>query len=316
MEIWPKVVRLMRRMGMQKGVIPICCPESMASVKKSFAIAVLALSALFIVPHVSADPIEDIFAGVTARKHGDYDEAIRLYSRALESGSLSQSNRAVTLSNRCNVYNDKGQYDRAISDCNEAIALNPDSALPFNNRGNSFMHKGQYDRAIQDYNAAININPDFARAFSNRGLVYYYKGMYSRAEMEFGKSVDLDPRYPYAALRLYVTKQRLGTGGVAQLTEQAARLDLEQWPGPLVRLYLDKLTPAEALVAVKHGDRRREDEQRCEAAFYVAEYHLGKGNRNAGLTQLRVAEEACRPFPGFVEHHGTKAELKRLSERK
>ena len=124
---WPKVVWLTHRMGIKKGVIPICCPEFMTSVKKSFATAMLALFALFVVPHVSADPVEDIFAGVTARKHGNYDEAIRLYSRALESGSLSQNNRAVTLSNRCNVYNDKGQYDRAISDCNEAIALNPDS---------------------------------------------------------------------------------------------------------------------------------------------------------------------------------------------
>lgn len=278
-----------------------------------FLAATLTMAALFFVTTVSADAIEDIYAGIDARKRGEYDESIRFYSRALESEGLSQNNRAVALNNRCNTYNDIGQYDLAISDCNEAIRLQPDSAPQFNNRGNSYTHKGQYDRAIEDYNEAIRLKPDFVLAISSRGLSYYYKGQYDRAEKDFGRSVELNPKYPYAVLRLYFTKQRLDVHDKAQLTELATRLDLKEWPGPLVQLYLDKITPEDVLAMARHNKPKKDGEQRCEATFYIAEYHLGKGNRTAALTQFRAAEEICKPH-GFTEYYGAKAELKRLGE--
>src|ERR1035437_445783 len=41
-------------------------------------------------------------------------------------------------------------------------------AMVFNNRGIAYKNKGQYDRAIQDYDQAIKLNPNDADAIKNR----------------------------------------------------------------------------------------------------------------------------------------------------
>ena len=48
-----------------------------------------------------------------------------------------------------------GDYDRAITHYNEAIRLDPKSAVAFMDRGDAYMNKGNNDRAIADYNEAI-----------------------------------------------------------------------------------------------------------------------------------------------------------------
>jgi tetratricopeptide (TPR) repeat protein len=48
-------------------------------------------------------------------------------------------------------------------------------------RGNAYYKKSQYDRAISDYNKAIEINPKYALVYNNRGLAYYGKSEYDRA---------------------------------------------------------------------------------------------------------------------------------------
>ena len=47
--------------------------------------------------------------------------------------------------------------------------LDPKGALAFKNRGDAYMNKGDYDRALADYNEAIRLDPNNALAFCNRG---------------------------------------------------------------------------------------------------------------------------------------------------
>ena len=69
---------------------------------------------------------------------------------------------------------ENGRYDRAITDYDEAIHLEPDFAAAFNERGIAYWNKGAYDRAIADLDEAIRLRPDYARAFNNRGDVYMH----------------------------------------------------------------------------------------------------------------------------------------------
>jgi tetratricopeptide (TPR) repeat protein len=56
------------------------------------------------------------------------DQRLPYCSAAIESGKLSTSNLAITFSNRGLLYQDKGSYDRAIQDYDQAIRLNPSDA--------------------------------------------------------------------------------------------------------------------------------------------------------------------------------------------
>ena len=128
----------------------------------------------------------------------DPNLAFELCTRAIQSGALSGAGLAVTFNNRGNAYQSKGEYQRAIQDYDEALRIDPDSALAFNNRASAFQHMGNYDRAIQDYNHAIRLDPSSALAYNNRGRTQHLQGEYVLALKHYGEALDLDPDYPLA----------------------------------------------------------------------------------------------------------------------
>jgi tetratricopeptide (TPR) repeat protein len=68
----------------------------------------------------------------------------------------------------------------------------PRDAKFYNNRGIAFAEKGQYDRAISDFNQAIEINPRYNKAYNNRGIVYRLTGQYNEAISDFNKSIAIN----------------------------------------------------------------------------------------------------------------------------
>jgi tetratricopeptide (TPR) repeat protein len=68
-------------------------------------------------------------------------------------------NDSIAYSNRCGAYTSKGDYDKAIADCDKAIELKPKNAAAYDNRGNVYQAKGDHDRAISDYDKAIELDP-------------------------------------------------------------------------------------------------------------------------------------------------------------
>ena len=57
----------------------------------------------------------------------------------------------------------KGDLDKAIADCAEAIRLNPRMAEAYNRRGSVYEKKGDLDKAIADYTEAIRLDPKMPR---------------------------------------------------------------------------------------------------------------------------------------------------------
>ena len=49
----------------------------------------------------------------------------------------------------------------------------------FDNRGDVFVEKGQYERAIQDYDEALRLDPKLSLAFRDRGAAYYFTKDYN-----------------------------------------------------------------------------------------------------------------------------------------
>ncbi len=64
--------------------------------------------------------------------------------------------------------------------CAEVQKPSPDATF-YTKRGVEFQLNGQYDRAISDYNKAIEIDPEYALAYFNRGVAYFKTGDYDRA---------------------------------------------------------------------------------------------------------------------------------------
>lgn len=152
-----------------------------------------------------ANAVDDINAGAAASNRGDYDEAIRLFTQALNSGQLSSQNREIAFSNRGISWFNKGEYDKAIADYDEALRLNPQDDGIFLSRGVAWFKKGDYDKALADENEAIRLNPRDAEAFNNRGNAWLRKGDDDKAIADYSESIRLNPNYAMA----------LGNRGVA-----------------------------------------------------------------------------------------------------
>ncbi|CAC9984241.1 hypothetical protein [uncultured Gammaproteobacteria bacterium] len=97
-----------------------------------------------------------------------------------------------------NEINDSDNHTRKIEICTQIIELIPeeekdDKSKAFYNRGNIYMSLGEYQKAINDYDQAIAINPKDARSFYNRGLSYRKLEKEEKAIKDFKKAQDLDP---------------------------------------------------------------------------------------------------------------------------
>ena len=75
----------------------------------------------------------------------------------------------------CKEYLQLGKNDAAIAECTRQIDVNPESErmVPsYINRGNAYGAKGKLDRAITDFNKAIELDPKSATAYQKRGFAY------------------------------------------------------------------------------------------------------------------------------------------------
>lgn len=145
---------------------------------------------------VWANAYDDFKVATAAMTAGKLDEAIRLFTRVIESGEFSGKNLGLAYNNRGWVYNAKRQHDRAIADLTRALSLQPNNKYAYNSRGIAYGKKGQYDRAIADYNKATKIDPNFGPAYSNRGVAHEKLGRKDLAIADYRKAARLLPKHP------------------------------------------------------------------------------------------------------------------------
>ena len=120
-----------------------------------------------------ADAWNDSDAGDKAKDRGQYDQAVELYTRAINaSGNLDNiarcafyNNRGWALLLRAKATGTRADYERALADFNEAIRQSPQQWQPFHNRGTVYRALGQPDRAVADRSQAIRMNADGVRKF-------------------------------------------------------------------------------------------------------------------------------------------------------
>jgi len=138
-------------------------------------------------------------------KKGSERKVIRLADQAL---ALRQSGEAYYY--RGNAKSRMLQNQVAISDYNQAIALNPQYAPAYFVRGNEKRKLGDKQGAIADYNQAIAINPQDANAYNNRGYTKYELGDKQGAIADYNQAIAINPQESIAYANLGNAKSDLG----------------------------------------------------------------------------------------------------------
>jgi tetratricopeptide (TPR) repeat protein len=65
-------------------------------------------------------------------------------------------------------------------------------------RGLAYSLRGVFDKALTDYDQAIDLNPDYAVALNNRAWVYFKLGRASEGERDVERALQLSPGSPFA----------------------------------------------------------------------------------------------------------------------
>jgi tetratricopeptide (TPR) repeat protein len=148
--------------------------------------------------------------GFSAQGKSNYDEAIKFFTVAIESGDISADYLLLSYFGRgvCRV--GKGDYDNSLTDWNVVIELNPKEANAFFYRGFCWGKKREYDRAIVDFNRAIELYPTHAMAFFYRGLSWGDKEDYDRAIADGTKAIELNPNFAPAYVLLATALSKRG----------------------------------------------------------------------------------------------------------
>ncbi|HEY1632759.1 MAG TPA: tetratricopeptide repeat protein [Rhizomicrobium sp.] len=270
------------------------------------------------------------------RKYGD---AIGDYAQVV---SLRPS-MAMGYEGRASTYDDANNLDAAIADYSAAIAIDPRNAADYTLRGSAYRRQGNFQKAIADQNRAIDIDSKSPQIYFERAQTYQDEGEYHHAiadnmnglrmrpadtdgRLQLGLSlwaygrfadaaaaftqlVDQRPTALYSVLWLAVAEARAGQDYKTDLANRAAKLDLDKWPAPLVKLYLGRAEMRDVADAAG-ADRASIKNRMCEVDFYDAELNLLKGDKGAARPQLEAAVANCPRE--FIEHDAASAELQRL----
>jgi tetratricopeptide (TPR) repeat protein len=121
-------------------------------------------------------------------KKGQYDLAIQdLQARKRDPKNGSFWN------NLCLYQTIAGAFDKALTDCNEALRLQPDDPHVLDSRGFTYLKMGSLDEALADYDAALRKDPKLANSLYGRGVAKRLKGDFAAGEADLATAQALKP---------------------------------------------------------------------------------------------------------------------------
>ena len=184
----------------------------------------------------STQPLEQWHKRELIRSYDHYVQGAKNYDKKRYDKAITDLDEAIRLnpesiyaySTRGQAKSSLGDHKGAISDYDEAIQLNPEDFIAYYNRGYAKSSLGDPKGAISDYDKAIQLNPKYASAYNNRGVVKDNLGDPEGAISDYDKAIQLNPKYASAYNNRGVVKDNLGDPeGAISDYDKAIQLNLE-----------------------------------------------------------------------------------------
>jgi len=137
--------------------------------RRSMSIALVFAGMVTTMDPAIAESAGSLFdSGFSKHQSGDLKEAVRLYSRAID----SDEKFVMAYQMRAAAWQRLRQFSRAIDDYSMVITIGEPSfrAVGYLNRGIVKNMAGRYSEAIPDFNQAIAIDRFMAPAYFHRGI--------------------------------------------------------------------------------------------------------------------------------------------------
>ncbi|MBV9458472.1 MAG: caspase family protein, partial [Bradyrhizobium sp.] len=115
--------------------------------------------------------------------------------------------------------------EKAKSDYDQSIAIDPTFAPSYGQRGAVFLKNQEYDRALSDFDQAIGLKPSSPFSplwYGNRAELFVATGDFDRALADYGKSIERDSSSWYGYVNRALVYDFIGKDRLAALNCQNA----------------------------------------------------------------------------------------------
>ena len=137
----------------------------------------------------------------------DYHEAIKEYTKALETATVKDKNDV--LYNRANCYTESGMYKHALVDYDEALSSDSTLAYFWGFRGLTEQQIGDFNGAVIDFTKAISVEPLESWFYYRRGWILdEFLKNHKAGLHDYNQSIAINKEVAYTYLnrgRLYST---------------------------------------------------------------------------------------------------------------
>lgn len=110
--------------------------------------------------------------------------------------------RAQILANIGRLYLKDGSYEKAVSEYQKAIGMDPQLVSAYNGIGVAYTMLEKYSAAIAAQQKALEIQPDFTKAHAGLGLAHFRQNKIELALEHYRQAVALDPQFLEGHLKI------------------------------------------------------------------------------------------------------------------
>jgi lipoprotein NlpI len=135
----------------------------------------------------------------------------------------------------------------------------------------------------------LQAQPNNLRAYVTRGTLNFLVGKYENAAADFKRYLRLKPNDIYRMLWLFLSEKYHNRDAVSDVPQFSARVNLDQWPGAILKLYLGEVEAEAVIDALSKGVPNMQIGHACEAYYYLAQYFLLQNDRQKALELFNKA---------------------------
>ena len=142
---------------------------------------------------------------ISSSEVSDVNEVIYLYTKKMTSEALAKANlilKKYSQNEKLNsilgcIYDELGNYNKALEFYKKALVVNPNSEEIMVNMGVTLATIGEISSAKIYYEKAIQINPNFINAYGNLGSLLTELAKFDEAIECFKKGLTISPNHPF-----------------------------------------------------------------------------------------------------------------------
>ncbi|PCJ21977.1 MAG: hypothetical protein COB04_02030 [Gammaproteobacteria bacterium] len=244
--------------------------------------------------------------------HIDYENLshIDYYSLLIDDGQLSTEQLAEVYHLRGTAYSDDYQLQLSLKDFNKGIFIEPSSPSLYGARAIVLGRLGRHDEALDDLQKAIELDPVDFHPYKARGDLYFSIGRYEQAVEDYETYLRVHYEDPYRMIWHFLANEVLTGQGAQALKKYSSQVNVDQWPGVIISMYLDEGSVNQVLDLLPGELNEQSRGQYCEAYFYIGQHYLMQGKRE--LAKQFFVKAVDTDAKRYLEYESARQELKKI----